>query len=482
MQNKEKDIRVRIAPSPTGYLHLGTVRTALFNWIFAKKMNGKFIVRIEDTDKSRSLPMYESDILEGLEKLGLNWDEGPDIGGEYGPYKQSERGDIYKKYLQKLLDEKKAFWCFCTKEEIEEEKKAMLSMGITPKYGGTCRSLTEEQRKEKIKEGKTGVIRLLAPKNIDIKFKDMIRGDISINSDTIGDFIIAKNLDTPLYNFAVVVDDNLMKISHVIRGEDHISNTPKQILIQNALQFDNPKYAHLPLVLAPDRSKLSKRDLETSFDEYLKEGYLSEALLNFLALIGWNPGGDEEILSLKEMTEKFNIKDIQKGGGAFNTDKLDWFNTNYIKKLSDEELADKLIKFVPDEWTKKEKFKRVVSVEKERIKKLSDFKENASFFFEENEYEIDLLIWKENSLEETKENLVKALNEIKTIPEEDFQEKNIEEKLMPIANEVGRGDMLWPLRVSLSGLKSSPGPFEIMHVLGREESINRIEKAINYLK
>lgn len=478
MATNREEVRVRVAPSPTGYLHLGTIRTALFNWLFAKKNKGKFVLRIEDTDKMRSLPIYESDIIVGLKMLNINWDEGPDIGGSFGPYRQSERKNIYKKYLQKLLNDKKAFWCYCTKEEIEAEKKAMLSAGLPPIYSGTCRNLTEKERERKIKEGRSKVIRLFTPKNLEIKFKDMIREEISVNTNTIGDFIIAKNLDKPLYNFAVVIDDYLMKITHVIRGEDHISNTPKQILIQRALEIKTPKYAHLPLVLSPSRSKLSKRDLKTSFNDYIRDGYLPEAIINFLALIGWNPGDDTEIMSISEMIEKFDIKKIQKGGGAFNTEKLNWFNSNYIKKLSIEELSKRLIKFTPKEWNKSEIYKRAVEVEQARIKKLSEFKNNASFFFKLNNYLSELIIWKNNSIEDTKENLNKALDKIKSISEEDFTEKKIKEILMPVADKIGRGDFLWPLRIALSGTKSSPGPFEIMYVLGKKETIKRIEVAI----
>lgn len=286
MAKDDKGVRVRIAPSPTGYLHLGTVRTALFNYVFAKKKGGSFVVRIEDTDSSRSLPMYESNILEGLSLVGISWDEGPQQGGPYAPYRQSERIDLYKKYLQQLLDEKKAFWCFCTKEELEEERNAMLASGITPKYGGTCRHLTSEQQEQKWQEGRSGVIRIAVPTGTTLSFKDSIRGTIETKSDGIGDFVIAKSLTQPLYNFAVVIDDWQMEISHVIRGEDHISNTPKQLLIQRALEIAPPVYAHLPLVLSPDRSKLSKRNLETSFLDYVQDGYLPEALVNFLMFIG----------------------------------------------------------------------------------------------------------------------------------------------------------------------------------------------------
>ncbi len=473
-------IRVRIAPSPTGYLHLGTIRAALFNYLFAKKENGKFIIRIEDTDTERSLPIYERDILDGLKNLEINWDEGPDVGGDYGPYRQSERMEIYKKYIKELLDSKKAYKCFCSKEELEEERKAMLSAGIFPKYSGKCRNLTEEDVKSKEKDGKESVIRLNVPSNIEIEFSDIIRGKISVNSDTIGDIVIARNERSPLYNLAVVIDDHLMKISHVIRGEDHISNTPKQILIQKALGIEMPKYAHLPLVLSPDRSKMSKRKMETSFDEYIKDGYLPEAIVNFLALLGWHPEDEKEIMPLEELISKFSLKRVQKAGGVFNMEKLDWFNSQYIKILPIEKLAQRMSAIVPSSWTlNSDKFKKALEIERERMKKLSDFNSSAKLFFENINYDKDLLVWKNLPLDSAKDNLLKAKNFLEKMKDSDFDKKTLEEKFMPLASSLGRGELLWPLRVSLSGQKNSPGPFEIMEVLGKRESLERIQKAID---
>jgi len=254
----QKKIRTRFAPSPTGNLHIGGARTALFNWLFSKQHKGKFILRIDDTDTERSKQEYEKNIIDGLKWLGLNWDEGPDVEGDYGPYRQSERGEIYKKYLQKLLDENKAYYCFCSKEELEADRQAMLSQGIAPKYSGKCRHLFKEESEKRLARWEEGVIRFKVPEH-EVEFVDLIRGKIKFNSALIGDLVIAKNLDAPLFNFAGIIDDCEMKISHVIRGEDHLPNTPKQILMAEALGFEPPKYAHLPLILAPDRSKLSKR-------------------------------------------------------------------------------------------------------------------------------------------------------------------------------------------------------------------------------
>jgi glutamyl-tRNA synthetase len=472
-------VRVRIAPSPTGYLHLGIVRAALFNYLFARKENGKFIIRIEDTDIERSLPIYEKDILDGLKALNLDWDEGPDIGGDFEPYRQSERMELYKEHLEKMLSQKKAYWCFCTKEELEEERKAMMSAGIFPKYSGKCRDLSDDEVTRRKKEGKEAVIRMAVPSGITIEFTDIIRGKISVNTDTIGDIVIARNEQSPLYNFAVVVDDYLMKISHVIRGEDHIPNTSKQILIQKALGIEMPKYAHLPLVLSSDRSKMSKRKMETSLDEYIREGYLPEAIVNFLALLGWHPDDEQEIMSLDELIAKFSLKRVQKAGGIFNVEKLDWFNAQYIKKLSIEELAERIKGLVPESWlTDKEKLQKALAIEQERMQKLSEFKESAGFLFKMGEYDKELLRWKDMPLENVKVNLKKMRGAIVKLKDSDFNQKKLEEKLMPVAASIGRGEALWPLRVALSGRKNSPGPFEIMEVLGKKESLSRIDTVL----
>jgi glutamyl-tRNA synthetase len=464
----EKPVRVRIAPSPTGYLHIGTVRTALYNYLFARKEGGVFVVRIEDTDQSRSLPLYEEDILSGLRTLGLQWDEGPDAGGPHAPYRQSERTNAYQKYLQKLTAEGKAYKCFCSKEQLEEERKAMMAQGLAPKYGGTCRNLSSEQVAALEKEGKESVLRLRVPADYNVEFTDLIRGKITINSGTIGDIIIARSEAEPLYNFAVVADDADMRITHVIRGEDHISNTPKQILIQQALGLSQPAYAHLPLILSPDRSKLSKRSLETSFDEYLKDGYLPEALLNFIVLLGWHPEGDEEILSLADMVEKFSIRRVQKAGAVFDMKKLDWFNAQYIRRMPAEELVERVKPFVPESWLEKPGvLSGALALEKERIQKLSEFPDLAAFFFDLPVYDAELLRWQDAPFEKTLRHLEKAKECIAAGKD-----------IMAYAEQQGRGEVLWPLRVALSGQKNSPGPLEILSVLGKQESTRRIDGAI----
>lgn len=412
------EVRTRIAPSPTGLLHLGTARTALFNWLFARQHQGKFILRIEDTDKERSRPEFEKDIVQGLKWLGTDWDEF---------HRQSERTEVYKKYLKKLLDSGQAY------------------------FSDVIHFKNQGQR---------------------VRFHDLIRGEIEFDTKELGDFIIAKSEEEVLYHFAVVVDDFEMKISHVIRGEDHISNTPRQILIQEAFGFPRPQYAHLPLILGPDRTKLSKRHGAESVSEYRKAGYLPEAMVNFLALLGWHPKDEKEIFSKEELVQFFSLERVQKGGAAFDIKKLEWLNGEYIKKLDPEEFFKLLSGFAPEPWLKdRVRFERAGALAKKRIVKLSDFEGENRLFFEAPEYPKELLRWKGT---EDYELIKKHLKKI----EELLPDSN---KIMPYAEKEGRGEVLWPLRVALSGRENSPGPFEIMEVLGKEESIRRIKHALEVL-
>ncbi len=481
MIDTKKNIRVRFAPSPTGPLHIGSVRTALFNWLFARNQGGKFILRIEDTDIERSKKEYEDDIIRGLKWLGLDWDEGLDVDGGYGPYRQSERLEIYEKYLQKLINEDRAYYCFCSKEELEADRQAMLSQGIAPRYSGKCRHIPKENSETRIKKGDSGVIRFRIPPK-EIEFNDLIRGKVKFNAELIGDIVIAKNLREPLYNFSVVVDDYEMKINHVIRGEDHLANTPKQIAIQEVLGFENVKYAHLPLILTSERRKMSKRYLDVALEDYRQNGYLAEAIVNFTAMLGWHPSDEREIFSLEELIKEFDIKRVQKSGAVFNIDKLDWLNSQYIKKMNASELALKIKSFIPLPWQANEKLLiKTIEAEKERMKTLAEFKTLADFFFELPDYDKKLLIWRETSSEKTAENLKMLANELDKIDEISFNKINLERIIMPFTENYGVGDLLWPLRAALSGKQTSPGPFEILEVLGKKESLKRIETAINKL-
>lgn len=460
-------IKVRMAPSPTGYFHIGSSRTSLFNWLFARQNKGIFILRIEDTDKERSKKEYEDDILASLKTLGLDWDEF---------YRQSERSAIYREYLEKLISAGKAYYCFCAKEDLEAERQAEIVAGIAPKYSGTCRKLRDKEIKQNLEAGKPYVIRLKIPSE-KIVFNDLIRGQIEFDLGLIGDIVIAKNLNEPLYNFSVVIDDILMNITHVIRGEDHIPNTPKQIALYRALGAEPPIFGHLPLILSPDRSKMSKRYGDVSIKEYLGRGYLPEAIVNFIALLGWHPKDDREIFSLAELVKEFDIGRVQKSGAVFDAEKLNWINHQYVMKMTTPLLMSELRKYVPDEWKINEAM--ILSV-KPRLEKLEDAKTTLDVYFELPDYETSLLFWRGENL--NTETVLKTLaSEIEDTAPEDFNLDRITAKISAVVPEDKKGDYLWPLRVALSGSKTSPGPFELIAGLGKETSLRRVEIAINKL-
>lgn len=458
-----------MAPSPTGYAHIGSARTALFNWLFAKHEGGKFILRIEDTDKERSKKEYEEDLLEGFKWLGMGWDEF---------YRQSDRIPIYSKYIQKLLDENKAFWCHHSEEELEKERQEQLVKKAIPRH--VCGYKIQDTRYEVQERG--GIIRLAVDENSDrkIKFRDLIRGEIEFEERLLGDFSIAKNVETPLYNFAATVDDYEMEISHVIRGEEHIANTPRQILIQEALGFEMPAYAHLPLLLGPDKSKLSKRHGALSLNEYKKMGYLPEALSNFICLLSFTMPDGREIFTMGDLVEVFDLLKVHKSGAVFDMKKLDWINGEYIKKLGDEELADKLLAggWLPEEATK-EGVQKIIPLAKERIKKLSDISE-FGYFFKESEYDRGLLVWKNKGFEEIKNSLSEVA---KIIEEKGTENKDVlRQELDSLGVKLGdRGLAYWPFRVALSGLKASPDPVDIAQILGKEKTLERVKRATELL-
>lgn len=480
---KPGEVRTRIAPAPTGFLHIGTARTALFNYLFAKKNQGSFILRIEDTDIERSDPKWEKDIIDSLKWLGIEWDE--------GPYRQSERLDIYAKYLKKLLDEDKAYYCFCSEEELEAQRQYQMAIGEAPRYSGKCASLFKEEVKKYLAEGKPSIIRFRVPAK-KLEFDDLIRGKLEFDASLIGDIAIAKNLTTPLYNFAVVIDDFEMKISHIIRGEDHLPNTPKQILLQEALDFPRTEYVHLPLILGPDRAKLSKRHGATAISEYKKAGYLPETLINFMAFLGWNPGTEREIYSMASLIKEFSIERIQKAGAIFNIKRLDFLNGFYIRQKSIEKLTELCLPYLIEKGLIAEEAKTIENLEKmillyqERLKKISEISELIDFFFKEKlEYDKDLLKWQEMTDKEVKNSLDRLEKILSKIKIEDFNRENLEKILIleaeEFAKKIGkagnRGYLLWPFRVALTGKKESAGPFEIGEILGKEKCLKRIKEA-----
>lgn len=463
---KNKIAVVRFAPSPTGFLHMGGARTALFNYLFAKKNNGKFILRIEDTDIERSKPEYEKDIINSLKWLGLEWDEF---------FRQSERLDIYEEYLQRLFSQNKIFFCSHSKESLEKEKNEQIAKKLPLCH--ICSYRTSDIKME-------GILRIKNDYKGKIIFNDIIRGEISVEAELLGDFSLAKSFREPLYNFTASLDDGLMKITHVIRGEDHISNTPKQLLVLKAFGFRPPQYAHLPLILGMDRSKLSKRHGAVSTIEYRKQGYLSETLINFLAFLGWHPEHEKEIYTIQELIQEFSLERVQKAGAIFDINKLNWLNKEHLKRKESKELAELLLPYLKPEWQKTAKqnpefFEKIAELEKPRLAKLSDIAENIVFFFEEPGFNKELLSWKgKQDFKEIKIHLQKILELISQISEKEFTKEKIESAIMPYANEQGRGEVLWPFRVVLSGKKESPAPFEIAEILGKKEVIKRIKNAI----
>ncbi|PJE59755.1 MAG: glutamate--tRNA ligase [Candidatus Portnoybacteria bacterium CG10_big_fil_rev_8_21_14_0_10_44_7] len=469
-----KKIRTRIAPSPTGNLHLGTARAALFNYLFAKQQGGAFILRIEDTDLKRSAKKFEQNIIDGFLWLGILWDEGPDPQkpekyiGNLGPYRQTQRN--YQPHIEKLLKEKKAFWCWHSKEELETEKQLQLKNKEPQRH--LCAHFIDGQPQG---NKEPGIIRL---KNNggQIKFGDLIRGKIEFDTSLLGDISIARDKQTPLYNLAVVIDDAEMEISHVIRGEDHISNTPKQILIYQALGLDIPKFAHLPLLLGPDRAKLSKRHGATSITEFRDQGYLPEALVNFMALLGWNPGDQREIFSLEQLTSEFSLAQVHKGGAVVNLDKLKSINSFYLKQKSPEDLRQEagIPKNIP---------LKAVRLAQERATTLAETASLATAIIKESDYEQKLLLWKESTAPEIKKNLKVAYQILNALSEQSFATEELKAVLLPAAEKTGdRGAFLWPLRVALSGKKQSPPPFDLAEIWGKQKSLKKIKQAIDKLK
>ena len=452
--NQDKKVITRFAPSPTGQFHLGGVRSALYNYLFARQNNGIYILRSEDTDKTRSKKEYEDGFLELFDWLGLKPDKF---------FRQSDRTEIYKKYLEKMIADGAAY---ISKEEVKEEG----------------------QRSE--------VIRFKNP-NKKITFSDIILGDITVDTTDLKDFVIAKSLEEPLYHLTVVIDDHEMNITHVIRGQEHITNTPRQILIGEAIGANRPLYAHMPLILGKDRAKLSKRDPEViPALDYRDLGYLPEAILNFMALIGWNPGGEKEIFTLDELIKKFDLKKVQKGAGAFNSDKLDWINKEHMKRLP-EDVRNKQIynrlknnpKLSQHEEIKDEKFvSKLYPMIFEHISKWGDIDTMAGageldFYFNAPQYDSSLLFWKgDTNASETKKHLEFVLEKFKSDAEENFSDpEKIKNLIFDYATETGRGKVLWPLRVALSGKDKSPDPFTLIYILGKNESMRRINNAIKIL-
>jgi len=473
-------VRVRFAPSPTGQLHIGGARTALFNYLFAKKHNGKFVLRIEDTDLERSRKEWAEGIMRSLRWLGIEWDEGPDIGGEFGPYFQSQRKDIYMEYINKLLEEGKAYYCFCSQEEIEKEREIAKQNKVSYKYSKKCRNISLDEAKKRIKNGEKAVVRIKAPQEGVTVVHDIIRGDVEFSNDQLDDFIILKSDGNPTYNFVCVVDDYLMKISHVIRAEEHLSNTPKQLIIYAALGITPPQFAHVPMILAPDRSKLSKRHGATSVEEFFENGYLKEAIVNYLLLLGWSPGEDRTIISLDEAIEKFELEKVSKNAAIYDINKLTWINGHYLKEIHIEDLYERMKYFYSKKGIEIERFdkeyvKSTLKLVREKVKTLVEVVDASTYFFDDS-YEYDQK-GVEKYLTPENLNIVKSLSdELKNL--EPFSAPEIESLVRKKAESlnVKAANIIHTIRVCISGRTVTPGLFEMMEVLGKKEVVKRIER------
>ena len=485
-----EEVRVRIAPSPSGNLHVGTARTALFNYLFAKKNSGKFILRIEDTDADRTSQEYIDNIFDSLKALGLNWDEGPDVGGEYGPYTQSERFDIYPKYIQELLDKGYAYECFCTPEELEQEKAEATANKKPYVYSRKCENLTEEQKAELRAQGRKPAIRFNIAKTQKafhdssiLEFDDLVKGKLHMDTDLLGDFVIQKSNGAPTYNYAVVIDDMLMKISHVIRGEDHISNTYKQILIYEALGAEVPKFGHLGMILAPDRSKLSKRHGATAVSDFVKQGYLTDALINFVALLGWAPSDGEEIKPVEKIAEDFRIGEISSSNSIFEYDKLKWMNSHYIKQLPMEELKEMLKPYLTDydltELTE-EQFTKMIEITREPLTLLSDITDAVTYFFGDN-VKYDEGVEEEVISTETSQSVLKDF--VAQAQDWEWNEETLHHKLEEFRGQwkekgVKPKMTMWAIRAAVSGRTRGADMVGMLEVLGKDKTIARAKAAI----
>lgn len=479
-------VRVRFAPSPTGSLHIGGARTALFNWLFARKHNGTFVLRLEDTDLLRSSTEASLGIIEGLQWLGLDWDEGPDKGGSFGPYRQSERLPIYNKYLDKLIANNMAYYCFCSSEELQQEKELARNQKRDYKYSGRCKQLSADEIQERLKQGLHPVIRLKVPNSGTTVVYDLIRGNVEFSNALLDDFIIAKSDGWPTYNFAVVVDDASMEITHVIRAEEHLSNTPKQLLIYEALGLKPPSFAHASMILAPDRSKLSKRHGATSVQEFRDEGYLPEALLNYLALLGWSSGEDRDLWSLDELIQEFSLNNISRSPAVYDIEKLTWMNGHYLGNSNAERLLNlvstqgEMPKYLAE--YPREYLLQALDLVGNRAKTLNEIPTAIQYFCED----VDSYDAKGVAKHFKKENAVDILNAVIDIVENcpQFEAADIEALLRQQAEtmQLKAAALIHPTRLALSGRTNTPGLFEVMEILGRERCLQRLKKAVVYVQ
>jgi nondiscriminating glutamyl-tRNA synthetase len=485
--------RVRIAPSPTGPLHIGTARTALFNYLHARHVGGTFILRLEDTDVARSTVEFERDILDGLHWLGLTWDEGPEVAGQaskgpHGPYRQMERLPSYAAAAQRLLAADLAYPCYCTPEEMAADRAAQEAAKLPPRYVGRCAKLSVEERRAREAEGRRGALRFRVGEGV-VAFDDIVRGRVEIDVSNLGgDFVIVRNDGNPLYHFTVVVDDAAMGITEVIRGEDHLSNTPKHILLFRALGHEPPRFAHLPLILNADRSKMSKRKSQTAVGDYIAQGFIQEALVNYLALLGWSTGSEDEVLSLDEIVERFDIAAVHKGGAVFDRERLEWLNGQWIRRLSADDLIDRLRPFLETElaagrisWLPDDdELRALLPVVQERLPTLGAIGDLVGFLWVDDVgVDATSLVPKRWDVATTREGLAAARETIASIGEVVFEADELEPPLRALAESRGwkAGDLFMAIRVAVTGRTATPPLFDTLVALGRDRVLDRLERA-----
>lgn len=478
-----KTIRTRFAPSPTGFLHVGGLRTALYAYLLAKKHNGQFLLRIEDTDQSRSVPGAVENMIGNLAWAGIDFDEGPGKEGACGPYVQSERLPLYQKHAKQLVDAGHAYHCFCSSERLEKARAQQIAHKLPPAYDKHCRNLPKEEVEQKLQNKEPYVIRMKIPLEGDVTFNDVIRGDVSFSWRVIDDQVLLKSDGFPTYHLAVVVDDHYMNVSHTIRGEEWLSSTPKHILLYQYFGWEAPLFAHLPLLLNPDRSKLSKRQGDVAVDDYRNKGFLPEALVNFIAFLGWNPGDTREIFSLEDLKKEFSLERVGKSGAVFNIEKLNWLNQQYIQHMPADQLLLRVKPLLQEKgWTNHsdQYIKQVIELLRERMILLPDFITLGSYFFEQPtsyDEKAKAKSWKPEAAAHLKQLAQEFANDAT------FDHTSLENVLRAYAEKaaVGAGSLIHPLRLALTGTSQGPSLFHLMAVLGKEIICKRIEKACNIL-
>ncbi len=478
-------VRVRFAPSPTGYLHVGGLRTALYNYLFAKKNNGIFVLRVEDTDRARFVEGAVENLIETLHWAGLSFDEGPGVGGPAAPYIQSERLATYRTYAQELVGKGKAYWAFDTAEELEEMRKQRERMRLPQKYDRRALKLTPDDVAEKLRAGVPGVVRLKVPDGVVVALDDVVRGRVEFSSDLIDDQVLLKSDGYPTYHLANVVDDHLMGITHVIRGEEWLSSTPKHVLLYQDFGWDLPTFAHLPLLLNPDKSKLSKRQGDVAVEEYRKKGYLPEALVNFVSLLGWNPGHEGEIFTLEDLVGEFTLERVGKAGAVFNLEKLNWLNFQHLRRKPDAEVLRMLREYLRTSGRDVRPMEdgyllKVIAAMRDRVTFVQDFFEKSPYFFRPDvEYDQDVM--KKRWRPESGKYLASFLAELSTVAHPGKEDYEAALHRAALSLNVKTGDLIHPLRLAVTGMGAGPGLFDVLDILGKEETVRRVSLAIERL-